>query len=303
MGIERKRRIEKTDHEKQINSTHCYQTTTETKQNRRVMSMTAVMIECLEGSTTAVEWSREMVQTGDIVEEIRIGSSRRLVVYNAPFKNGRNGVQKLLHASYKRGQTSIVVRVRRGRNDFVELHACIVPMHDGPSTGKRQQTGYVLRSIHDPNYAVAFADRMESDCLMLQGISVLLLYNYCCLFSNSFLDYIKFICSPVIAGWFKHSGTRSSRIVSALDKAQVRDGFNSYPWERKMRETLPVFPSSTLLSLVVFPKATDDSNSRYTGLDDTLARANAWFNSSQASGVPITFMSVQTEQVLTKVTN
>lgn len=127
------------------------------------------MIECLAGSSTAEEWSRDMVQTGDIVEEIRIGSSRKLVVYNAPFKQGRDGVQKILHASYKCSQTSIVVRVRRGRNDFVELHACIVPMHDGPS-GRRRQHRYVLRSIHDPNYAVAFADRMESDCLMLQGI-------------------------------------------------------------------------------------------------------------------------------------
>lgn len=107
----------------------------------------------------------------------------------------------------------------------------------------------------------------------------------------------------MIAGRFKYLGTRKSRVASALDKAQVRDGLNSYSWERKMRETLPVFPSSSLLSLVVFPKATDDSNSRYNGLDDTLARAKAWLNSTQASGVPITFISVQTEQMLTKVTN
>lgn len=68
-----------------------------------------------------------------------------------------------------------------------------------------------------------------------------------------------------------------------------------------MRELLPVPAASCFLSLLLLPKETDGSNTRYNSLDDTLARANAWLRSSQASGVPVVFMSVQTEALLTKI--
>lgn len=55
-------------------------------------------------------------------------------------------------------------QVRRGLDECAELQACIVPHEAG---GKRQ---YVLRSIHDPNYAVGFVDKMESECMELQGM-------------------------------------------------------------------------------------------------------------------------------------
>lgn len=117
-------------------------------------------IECLKGSSHADEWTGDMLQTGDIVEELTIGSS---MCVRAPFKNGRSGIQRILHGSFKDKQTSIVVRVRRGRDEFSELQACIVPNDSG---GKKQ---YVLRSITDPNYVVGFVDRTESECFDLQG--------------------------------------------------------------------------------------------------------------------------------------
>lgn len=43
------------------------------------------------------------------------------------------------------------------------------------------------------------------------------------------------------------------------------------------------------------------AGSRYNDLEDTLARANAWLSCSQANGVPIVFMNIQTESLLTKV--
>ena len=43
------------------------------------------------------------------------------------------------------------------------------------------------------------------------------------------------------------------------------------------------------------------AGSRYNDLEDTLARANAWLSCSQANGVPIVFMDIQTESLLTKV--
>jgi hypothetical protein len=96
--------------------------------------------------------------------------------------------------------------------------------------------------------------------------------------------------------------SRSSRIVSALQRAKLQDGYVGYPWEKRMQELLDVPNSSSFLSLLLLPKASDRVASRYNDLEDTLARANAWLYASQASGVPIVFMNIQTESLLTKVT-
>ncbi|XP_010265795.1 PREDICTED: uncharacterized protein LOC104603460 [Nelumbo nucifera] len=215
----------------------------------------AVAIECLKGSSNADEWNGNLLQTGDIVEELKIGS---YMCVRSPFKNGKSGVQRLLHDSFKKKVTSIQVRVRRGTDEFIELQACIVP---NESAGRKQ---YMLRSIGDPNYAVGFADRTEIECLELQG-------------------------------------SRSSRVMYALNRAQLQDGYVSYPWEKRMQEVLPVHNSSCFLSLLLLPKASDRVSSRYNDLEDTLSRANAWLNASQATGVPIVFMNIQTESLLTKI--
>ncbi|KAK9123055.1 hypothetical protein Sjap_012657 [Stephania japonica] len=221
-----------------------------------------VAIECLTGSSKAEEWNGNMAQTGDIVEQIKIGS---FLCHQAPFKSGKSGLQRILHESFKRKETSIQVRARRGgRGDHapevVEFQACIVP--DEKQAGGKKQ--YVLRSISDPNYAIGFTDRTENECVALLA-------------------------------------TRSSRVVCALSKAQLQDGYVSYPWEKKMQELLPVSNSSCFLSLLILPKASDRSASRYHDLDDTLARANAWLHASQQSGVPIAFLNIQTESLLTKI--
>lgn len=128
-------------------------------------------IECLKGSSKADEWSGDMLQTGDTVEELRIGSSPgSMVRFKSPFKNGRTGVNKILHDSYKKKETSILVRVRRGPDEFAELQACVVP--NDSSGGKKQ---YVLRSIADPNYVVGFLDRTETECYQLQGTMIVFL--------------------------------------------------------------------------------------------------------------------------------
>ncbi|OEL12519.1 hypothetical protein BAE44_0026456 [Dichanthelium oligosanthes] len=252
-----------------------------------------VAIECVAGGSRAEEWgpgSSEAVQTGDVVEELLIGVGGRggPAAHAAPFKGGRAALQKLLHAAYKRNETSVEVRVRRhaqqgqqqliaGGGDSGELvaagaataarmQACIVPQESvgggGGMIGRSRQ--YVLRSIRDPNYAVGLVDRMESECIAIRG-------------------------------------SRSSRVVCALSKAQLQDGYVSYPWEKKMREVLPIPNSSSFLSLLILPTALDRAGSRYNSVEDTLARANAWILSSQASGVPIVFLNVQTEALLTKI--
>ncbi|GFZ20647.1 hypothetical protein Acr_28g0013520 [Actinidia rufa] len=140
------------------------------RSNSSEASPTVLSIECLRGSSTGDEWTGDMLQTGDIVEDLRIGTSFGSV--SAPFKGGKSGVQKILHSAYKAKQTSIVVRVRRGTDEFAELQACIVP---NESAGRKQ---YMLRSIGDPNYAVGFFDRTEAGCLDLQGNERLSLFGW-----------------------------------------------------------------------------------------------------------------------------
>ncbi|KAL5766663.1 hypothetical protein ACOSP7_017280 [Xanthoceras sorbifolium] len=102
-------------------------------------------------------------------------------------------------------------------------------------------------------------------------------------------------------GQYISIASRSSRIVSALSKARLQDGYVSYPWDRRKQELLSVPNSSCFLSLLLLPKASDLAASRYNDVEDTLARANVWLNASQASGVPIVFMNIQTESLLTKI--
>ncbi|XP_057452485.1 uncharacterized protein LOC130744314 [Lotus japonicus] len=216
-------------------------------------------IECLKGSSKADEWTGDMLQTGDIVEELRIGGSvNSLIRFKSPFKGGKSGVQKILQDAYKKKETSIMVRVRRGPDELAELQACIVPNDSG---GKKQ---LVLRSISDPNYVVGLVDRYEAECFELQA-------------------------------------SRSTRMVNELTRTKLQDGYVSYPWERRMQEMLPVPNSSNFLSILLLPKASDRVASKYNDLEDTLARANAWLNAGQASGVPVVFMNIQTESLLTKI--
>ncbi|XVE78845.1 hypothetical protein DITRI_Ditri14bG0010900 [Diplodiscus trichospermus] len=97
------------------------------------------------------------------------------------------------------------------------------------------------------------------------------------------------------------AASRNSRMVSELSRTRLQDGYVSYPWERRTQEMLSVPSSSHFLSILLLPKASDRVASRYNDLEDTLARANAWLNASQASGVPIVFMNIQTESLLTKI--
>lgn len=90
-------------------------------------------------------------------------------------------------------------------------------------------------------------------------------------------------------------------MVNALTRTRLQDGYVSYPWERKMQELLSVPTSSNFLSILLLPKVSDRIAFRYNDVEDTLARANTWLNAAQASGVPIVFMNVQTESLLTKV--
>ncbi|KAL5201129.1 hypothetical protein ABZP36_035483 [Zizania latifolia] len=96
-------------------------------------------------------------------------------------------------------------------------------------------------------------------------------------------------------------GAKNARVLAALRDAKISYAYQWFPWEKKMKELLPVRAASCFLSLLLLPKTADGSHTRYSSLDDTLARGEAWLKSSQAAGVPVAFMNVQTEPLLTKI--
>ncbi|CAO2188943.1 unnamed protein product [Urochloa humidicola] len=96
-------------------------------------------------------------------------------------------------------------------------------------------------------------------------------------------------------------GSKNAKAAAALRNAKIGSSYEAFPWERKMADLLPVPNSSSFLSLLLLPRAADESQTRYLCLDDTLARADAWLMSSQSSGVPIVHKSVQIEPLLTKI--
>ncbi|PKI60218.1 hypothetical protein CRG98_019406 [Punica granatum] len=221
-------------------------------------------VECLRGSCTADEWTGGLLQTGDIVEELTVGNSPSL---RAPFKKGAAGVQKVLRRSYERNETFVLVRVRRGTGRPAELQACIVPDDSAAAAKKKKKKKKQceLRAISDPNYAFGFYDRTETDCLRLQA-------------------------------------SRNTRMLNELYSAPLQDGYVSYSWERKMQETLLVPNSSCFLCILFLLQGSDqDASPCDNDLENTLSRANGWLQASEASGVPLVFMNIQTESLLTKI--
>lgn len=212
-----------------------------------------VAIKGVAGSSKAEEWNDDMLQTGDVVEELRIGNG---VTLSAPFKNGKSGLQKELHKFFRKHDTLVQVRVRRGRGLTAELQACITP-DDGAA--KKQQ--YTLRALSDPNYVVALIDSTQEDCFALQE-------------------------------------SRDSRVKSALSHAQLKDGYVAYSWEEKMHKS-----SGGFFSLLIIPHAPDRGVEQYNDLEDTMERAYTWLNACQASGVPILLLNIQTEPLLTKISD
>ncbi|KAG2578094.1 hypothetical protein PVAP13_6NG204500 [Panicum virgatum] len=96
-------------------------------------------------------------------------------------------------------------------------------------------------------------------------------------------------------------GSKNAKAAAALRNAKIGSSYEAFPLERKMADLLPVRSSSSFLSLLLLPRAADESQTRYLCLEDTLARADAWLMASQSSGVPIVHKNVQIEPLLTKI--
>jgi hypothetical protein len=86
-----------------------------------------------------------------------------------------------------------------------------------------------------------------------------------------------------------------------MNNMRVKDSYVAYPWEEKMQSYLPVSGSATVFSLLLMPAAISPKARDYADVEDTSARAVAWLSAAQASGVPITFVNIQTEPLFMQV--
>ncbi|KAF3331114.1 hypothetical protein FCM35_KLT04468 [Carex littledalei] len=221
-----------------------------------------VAIESIGSGSKIEDFGPEKMQSGDVIEEIRISGSPPV---KAPFKGGKAALQKILHAAFKRGDTSVVVTIRRGpmgpETERKELQACLVLQ------GKRN---YILRSVYDPNHIVGFADRTESECLALQGSR-----------------------STRLVSELTKAHVQDGFATYPWEKKMNSKTFPNY--------NHPV--GSSFLSILVLPKALDSTSSRYNTIEETMGQAHSWLLSSRKSGVPIAFISGETASATVNCVN
>eukprot|EP00249_Psilotum_nudum_P021051 c27952_g1_i2 orf=475-1554(+) len=94
---------------------------------------------------------------------------------------------------------------------------------------------------------------------------------------------------------------RCARLLNQLANTPLKDVYRQYSWEEKMQQVLPIQRSNMVFSFLVVPFSPDRAVPSYNDLDDTVVRAMSWLSASQTSGVPINFLNIQTEPILTKV--
>lgn len=134
-----------------------------------------------------------------------------------------------------------------------------------PGDSSMLKKQYVLKATDDANHVVLFTDSTEEECMALQEM-------------------------------------RCARMVSHVTNTQLTSLYVPYSWEDKMKELLPVENSSMVFSMVVIPMACHDSTMpQYNNVEDTVARAMTWLTAAQGAGVPINFLNIQTEPLLTKI--
>lgn len=97
--------------------------------------------------------------------------------------------------------------------------------------------------------------------------------------------------------------TKKDDLLVKLSSMKLKDSYVAYPWEQKMMTFLPVSGSAMVFSLLMMPPTQSPKARDLAGVEHTSARAIAWLSAAQASGVPITFVNIQTEPLFLQVSN
>ncbi|XP_024395232.1 uncharacterized protein [Physcomitrium patens] len=195
-------------------------------------------------------------------------SSDSGVMLVAPFAGGKKGLIRELKKLYN-VSGGVKVKVKRG-SSVIEVRAKVAV--DESSLLKKT---YVLASATDSGHVATLVDAMEQDCLVLQEKS------------RKVLEASKIL---------KEYSKKDDLLVK-LGSMKLKDSYVNYPWEQKMMTFLPVSGSAMLFSLLIMPPALSTRARDYACVEQTSSRAVAWLSAAQASGVPITFVNIQTEHL------
>ncbi|KAG0585844.1 hypothetical protein KC19_2G043500 [Ceratodon purpureus] len=217
----------------------------------------------LTNSTQAESWTEGRLLGGDVVLQITSDTGVMLV---APFSGGKTGLMREVKKLYN-APGGIKIKVKRG-SSIVEVRAKVAV--DESSLLKKT---YVLASATDSSHIATLVDAMEQDCLLLQDKS------------RKMLEATKML----------RDFSKKDDLLVKLSSMKLKDSYVAYPWEQKMMTFLPVSGSAMVFSLLVMPPALSPKARDYAGVEQTSARAIAWLSAAQASGVPITFVNIQTE--------
>lgn len=95
--------------------------------------------------------------------------------------------------------------------------------------------------------------------------------------------------------------SKKDDLLVKLNSMKLKDSYVTYPWEQKMVSFLPVTGSAMVFSLLLMPPALSPKARDVASVENTTARAIAWLSAAQASGVPITFVNIQTEPLFMQV--
>ncbi|KAF8712048.1 hypothetical protein HU200_028880 [Digitaria exilis] len=209
-----------------------------------------------------------------------------------PARSGGGGkMHRLLRSAFKRGDSASA----GSGEDADQLSRSVSGSSSSAASSGRPPSGRRVGRRGGDGSSVD-GDRSSRESFELDGETGFL--PFLCLAGAHLKLFADMIFRPHLG---KIEGSKNAKLLSALRDAKIGHAYEPFPWEKKMRDLLPVPEASSFLSLLLLPRLTDGSKTRYSSLEDTLARADAWLRSSQASGVPVSFMNVQTEALLTKI--
>ncbi|GLJ11683.1 hypothetical protein SUGI_0174580 [Cryptomeria japonica] len=119
---------------------------------------------------------------------------------------------------------------------------------------------YTLRACSDVRHVVEIDDLTEQQCLLLQEETRKVLRS----------DIAKQVCMDMVP----------------------------YDWKEKGARCNPNDDSPVIFSVLFMPFKSFDNSTEFQSVEETTRRSMGWFYGAQSSGVPLIFVNIQTEQIL-----
>ncbi|KAK3041730.1 hypothetical protein RJ639_000654 [Escallonia herrerae] len=223
------------------------------------------------------EWDESMPLPGDIIEGVAKDAADELFI---PAK-ARSELSPQL-GRISRSQEAIWMKVRRG-DSAIKLRVCVVP-----DLSSKLQKRFTIRAASRDRHVAVLADLTFEQCTELQ------VYEARVHFDNQgnkkwmSLQFYRMLIGGISIG----HAEMSRRMVNVDSKGFNQKGVK-YDWKMKLGTYLPDQRSTVVNSVLFMPLANEHA------MDATTVRTMAWFNAAVSSGIPLVFVNIQTEQIIT----